>query len=256
VPWQPPFSEEDLHEAIAQAGCWVDVLRYLGYRAKGGNHRTVKRWAREWAISTDHFNPYERQRRSGLSRIKPLAEAMVENSSYHRGRLKERLLAEGIKQPVCEICGQGEFWNGRRMSLVLDHINGVSNDHRLENLRILCPNCNATLDTHCGRNLPRERSCAACGRGFAPRHIRHRYCSLGCWGHVHSSERRGVPQPKRRKVERPSYEQLKAELEASNFCAVGRKYGVSDNAVRKWVRMYERAAGEETEADAAQEDRG
>ena len=50
------------------------------------------------------------------------------------------------------------------MALILDHINGVATDNRLENLQIVCPNCAATLDTHCGRNLPRrevEIECAA-----------------------------------------------------------------------------------------------
>jgi hypothetical protein len=45
------------------------------------------------------------------------------------------------------------------MSLVLDHINGVANDHRLANLQLVCANCAATLDTHCGRNIPRGREC-------------------------------------------------------------------------------------------------
>jgi len=49
---------------------------------------------------------------------------------------------------------QGEEWNGKKMSLILDHINGVWNDDRIENLRIVCPNCNAYLDTHCGKNKP------------------------------------------------------------------------------------------------------
>jgi transposase-like protein len=51
---------------------------------------------------------------------------------------------------------------------------------------------------------------------------------------------RGVSQPKLRKVERPPYEKLLAEIKATSYLAVGRKYGVSDNAVRKWVRFYER----------------
>jgi transposase-like protein len=51
-----------------------------------------------------------------------------------------------------------------------------------------------------------------------------------------------VPKPASRKVERPPFEQLLAEIEATSYVAVGRKYGVSDNAVRKWVRFYEREA--------------
>jgi hypothetical protein len=49
-----------------------------------------------------------------------------------------------------------------------------------------------------------------------------------------------VPQPESRRVERPPYEQLLGEIEASSFAAVGRKYGVSDSAIRKWLRQYER----------------
>lgn len=73
---------------------------------------------------------------------------LIENSSYNRSSLKERLYKEGLKERKCEFCGQDENWNGKHMSLILDHINGIYNDNRLENLRIVCPNCNATLETH------------------------------------------------------------------------------------------------------------
>lgn len=249
--WPPPFSEPDLRAAIAQAESWAGTLRALGYDVKGANYRTVQRWAARWEISTVHFDPNAARRREIRRRETPLEEALVENSSYHRGNLKGRLLAAGIKQPVCEMCGQGELWRGARMSLVLDHINGVSNDHRLENLRIVCPNCAATLATHCGRNLPRQRVCPGCGASFAPRNIHHRYCSQACWGTVSSRRKRGVPQPDRRKVERPSCEQLMEDVRTMSFLAIGRKYGVSDNAVRKWIRWYEEALENESGAEAA-----
>jgi hypothetical protein len=134
------------------------------------------------------------------------------------------------------------------MSLILDHVNGNPTDNRLENLRIVCPNCAATLDTHCGRNLPRERGCVGCGQSFAPRTIRQRYCSFRCFSGTRTREAGkpspwstlGIPQPKRRKVERPPYEQLLREIKEASYLAVGHKYGVSDNAIRKWVRLYER----------------
>jgi hypothetical protein len=115
-------------------------------------------------------------------------------------------------------------------------------DNRLENLRIACPNCAASFDTHCGRNKNRKyepRSCAQCGTEFAPKYAQQRHCSLRC-GHM--SERVRGPKPDSRKVERPPYEQLMQEIAETNYSAVGRKYGVSDNAIRKWVRAYERAA--------------
>ena len=127
------------------------------------------------------------------------------------------------------------------MALILDHINGVPDDNRLENLRIVCPNCAATFETHCGRkNLLAplsDRDCLHCGKPFRPRERRQRYCSRACgsrWA------RKGLSQPGLRRVERPPYEQLLSELAESNYSAVGRRYGVSDNAIRKWVRQYER----------------
>lgn len=141
------------------------------------------------------------------------------------------------------MCGQGEIWRGRRMSLILDHVNGHATDNRLENLRIVCPNCAATLETHCGKLSHRphtERACLACGSPFYPRSYGQRFCSRRCYPKRREDRRRGVPQPHRRKVERPPYDRLLAEIARAGYLAVGRRYGVSDNAIRKWVRQYER----------------
>ena len=134
------------------------------------------------------------------------------------------------------------------MSLILDHVNGVHDDNRLENLRIVCANCNATLDTHCGRNnaLPvEERACLLCGTAFLPRHERHRYCSRDCGQRAPKSR---APRVAQRRAERPPYEQLLAEIEDLGYLGVGRKYGVSDNAIRKWRRAYEGEAKSTAEA--------
>jgi hypothetical protein len=243
---QPPFSEGDARHAIRASRCWADALRRLGYESRGQNFRTLKRHAERWAIPTDHFDPHLSQKRAGKTRLTPLNEVLVAGSSYARGTLKRRLYAEGLKQRKCEQCGQEEEWNGRKMSLILDHINGVSNDNRIENLRILCPNCAATLDTHCARNLPRQRACAGCGEMFAPSHIRHRYCTLKCWGAVRSDTSyvgpgasRGIPRPETRKVLRPTYWVLLSDIEELGYRGTGRKYGVSDNTIRKWLDQYD-----------------
>jgi hypothetical protein len=240
----PRYTEQEARAAIAVSRTYTEALRRLGMRAAGGNHRTIRRYAEEvWRIPVDHFDA-DAARRGPLGRPPlPLAEVLVEGSTYQRARLKERLFAEGLKDRRCELCGQGELWHGRRMSLILDHVNGVHDDNRLANLRIVCANCNATLETHCGRNsrLPDvERACLRCGAPFRPRGSRQRYCSRACGQRAPGI--RG-PQAARRRVERPPYAQLVAEIEALGYLGVGRKYGVSDNAIRKWRRAYEAAAG-------------
>lgn len=173
----------------------------------------------------------------------------MEGSTYSRSKLKQRLYDEGIKRRRCELCGQGEMWRGRRMSLILDHTNGIRDDNRLENLRIVCANCAATLDTHCGKKnrLPLEpKSCTRCGRTFLPKQPSQRYCSRECGSRW---DRRGVKRPGARKAKRPPQLELLEEVVKRGYSAVARKYGVSDNAIRKWLREYERDRLESAGAD-------
>jgi hypothetical protein len=208
------YTKEQAREAIASSYSWAESLRMLGLCPSGGGWRVLKKYADLWEITTDHFDPAKCIEGNLRLPARPLEQVLVENSTYSRQHVKRRLFQEGLKEPVCEMCGQGEIWRGRPMGMILDHINGVRDDHRLGNLRIVCPNCAATLDTHCGRKNRVEkakRSCRRCGASFVAG-----------------------------RAERPPYEQLTAEIEATSYCAVGRKYGVSDNAVRKWVKFYER----------------
>jgi hypothetical protein len=210
-------------------------------RAAGGNHGTLRRYVEQvWRISTDHFGP-DRARNEALRRDPiPLSLILVENSTYARGHLKLRLFREGLKARECELCGQDEIWRGRRMGLILDHVNGLANDNRLENLQIVCPNCAATLDTHCGRQNRLERDlrrCRHCGGEFSPAYASQRYCSRYCGARRKGD---GGPRLERRTVDRPPYTHLIREIEALGYVGTGRRYGVSDNAIRKWLRQYER----------------
>lgn len=92
-------------------------------------------------------------RKYNASRRLDNKDVFVENSSYPRHRLKERIIKENlIACDCCSICGQGRIWNGQPMPLILDHINGINNDNRIENLRFVCSNCDSQLPTYKSRN--------------------------------------------------------------------------------------------------------
>lgn len=237
----PGYSESEARRAVAASSSYAEALRKLGFSPYGGNHRLFRRWVDEiWQIPTEHFDAGRAQRRGLRRKLTPLSEVLVEHSQYSRKRLKARLFACGLKEPRCELCGQGENWRGARMAMIIDHINGVPDDNRIENLRIACPNCAATFETHCGRKNRRgvePRTCAVCGSDFVPDTTRQTHCSRRC-GTRHTNRQR-APRPETRKVERPRYSSLIEETRTLGSSAVGRKYGVSDNAVRKWMRWYE-----------------
>jgi 5-methylcytosine-specific restriction endonuclease McrA len=85
----------------------------------------------------------------------PLERLLVPNGGSRRN-VKIRLLRSGVIQNRCVECGLSE-WRGKPLSIHIDHINGVKDDHRLENLRMLCPNCHSQTDTYGARNRKRRR---------------------------------------------------------------------------------------------------
>jgi Zn finger protein HypA/HybF involved in hydrogenase expression len=82
----------------------------------------------------------------------PMSDILVENSSYARHNLKRRLLQENLLEYRCSCCSNTGEYNSSPLVLQLDHINGVNDDHRLENLRFLCPNCHSQQDTYAAKN--------------------------------------------------------------------------------------------------------
>jgi hypothetical protein len=203
-------------------------LRKIGLVPKGGNYRTVHMEAIRLGLDTSHWLGHAHLK--GKKRILPkvsLSDVLVENCEYSRSNLKSRLLKEGILDNTCAICGQLPEWHGKPLVLVIDHINGINNDNRLENLRILCPHCNSQQDTFCGRKnkgvykTPRW-SCRDCGRIISKGANRCLECD----------------RKKARRIERPSLESLLEDRKTMSMEAVGRKYGVCGNSVKKWIIEY------------------
>jgi ribosomal protein S27AE len=142
--------EKDSLELIVKNSFNIkEVLDKLNKVASQKSYEIIRNYIDEYKIDTSHFDSYKKNKgriNVNTTDINSLLQIGTKIGSSH---LKDKLYKAGLKERKCEKCGQGEIWNGAKMSLILDHINGISNDNRIENLRILCPNCAATLPTHC-----------------------------------------------------------------------------------------------------------
>jgi hypothetical protein len=144
------YEKESFSKIIQNSINYTDVCRNLEIGLTKGNRDTIKKYVEVYQLDTSHFYTPHAIPKTKIE----LVDILIEYSTYgHTCDLKKRLYKEGLKQRFCELCGQSEEWKGKKMSLILDHINGVHRDNRIENLRIVCPNCNATLDTHGGKNI-------------------------------------------------------------------------------------------------------
>lgn len=144
------MSDDDFKKLVMNSTSYLQCSLALGY-TKNGRHPydLIKKRCSELNISTDHFH---RTRSSEVKKY-DLNEMLVENSTYtNLTRLKIRVINAGLLKYECAICGNPGVWNGKDLSLQLDHINGKHNDNRIENLRLLCPNCHSQTETFGSKN--------------------------------------------------------------------------------------------------------
>lgn len=147
------YSIENFGPIINRSKSISEAIHNLGLTSiNGGTYKIIRKYIKKYNLDVTHFDTIYKRKKT-----KTLEELLIENSPYkYNARIKELLYSNGIKERKCEECGQDENWRGKRMSLILDHINGVNNDYRLENIRILCPNCNSTTETFCRGIKPRK----------------------------------------------------------------------------------------------------
>jgi ribosomal protein S27E len=165
LPRKRTWTDEQFVAAVQRGRSVRSVLQALGLHATGANYKTVKDAVARLGLDTSHWKGqgYLRGLNHNFSKRIPLEAILVADSTFHNlTHLKSRLIRSELLDVRCAICGLTE-WLGKPIALVLDHINGINNDHRLQNLRLLCPNCNSQQETFAGRNKRLRRQQAEAG---------------------------------------------------------------------------------------------
>lgn len=151
------YTDEQFINAVKNNFTISDVLNELKLKIVNGNYRTFYNNVKRLNLTIDHFTISKTKNKSRKFYKKiPIENILIYDSQYKNNvQLKNRLLNDKILENKCSNCNL-EYWLNNPITLQLDHINGINNDNRLENLRILCPNCHSQTDTYAGKNIKQK----------------------------------------------------------------------------------------------------
>ena len=199
------YTEELLAPLVAESESVSEILRKLEVKPHAGNHSHISKIIRSYNLDTSHFCGKGWRKGKNFTPTRPIESYLSNEFPIQSDRLRQRLLNEGLFENQCGLCKNTE-WLGEPINLELHHKDCNHHNNNLDNLDILCPNCHHL--THSKMREPATKP----------------------------KDGRKNPRPYARKAVRPPVSQLLEEIKELGYCAVGRKYGVSDNAIRKWIK--------------------
>lgn len=226
--WFVPL--EELKVVVAQNNTLSGVLRHFGFVTEGAYHGILKTRVLKEGIDISHIalgrghNKGRPGKVKKLPREDALKQIFVENSSKTRTVVKSYLKRYSLLEYKCE-CGNNGEWHGQPLSLQIDHINGIPNDHRLENLRWICPNCHSQTHNYAGKALANPDSAAA-------QHKERMRVMGPNW--------RKIIGEQLRKHDRPPKEKIQELVWEMPLVQIAKKLGVpAHQTIHKWCKEYE-----------------
>lgn len=216
-------SKEELLETLRKSKSMREALRHFGYCGSGGSATNFKkRLAKEGIDPTVILIPNQPKIRAAAD----LDKIFVKDSPFCRSTAKRRIILNNLIPYKCAECGLLPVWQDKPLTLILDHQNGDNRDHRLENLRFLCGNCELQSKTHGGRNIRHKKKLCPCGSEIS----RGAKLCTKCTIKKRILKREGWPLSKK-ELARLVWEVPTIQL--------AKHFGVSDRAITKWCRKYE-----------------
>lgn len=152
-------TDEQFVNLIKNSANIAEVLFKLGYTVKGNSwgYSQVKQRMTDLNLSSANFKGKNAYYETNKEREISPDKLFRINCKHTRTVLRRNIIRNNLLPYKCAICGISK-WNNKTLSLELDHINGMNNDNRLENLRFLCPNCHSQTTTYGSRNQQRNES--------------------------------------------------------------------------------------------------
>lgn len=152
------ISTDKLQALFNESSTWTEVINKLGFSRITSNRLTLLKRIERDSIDLTLFevncknNDAKNLKKLRVVNSMPLNQILIKNSAFKGSNLKKRVIDSGLLKEQCSKCEMGPEWQGEYISLQLDHINGDHKDNRIENLRILCPNCHSQTKTWGSRN--------------------------------------------------------------------------------------------------------
>lgn len=224
------ISKAELERIVAESTSIAQVLDTLGYSKCSTAYTAFHKTCEVLGIKYSHFSLGLSANRGKSSTTKlTLNDLLGRLTVGGKGAPKRQLIEHGLLVAKCygDGCTITDMWLGKSITLQVDHINGINSDNRIENLRLLCPNCHSQTSTFSGRNSKKPQTlCADCKSPVTRNSTR---CSP-CSGKRVNSKRRKVIVSKDR---------LATLLTNHTYTDIGTMFGVSDTAIRKLAKKYD-----------------
>lgn len=210
-----PFYLDKLPKAVQKSTSYAGVFRALGATKTitgSGNYRILKHWIKKMQLDTSHFT------RTGINLGVSFFESKTKDQFIKDNLYNGKPYTTSIRKGICRhkivpyqcTCGNTGEWLNKPISLQIHHIDGNNSNNSIDNLQFLCPNCHAQTENYAG--------------------IKNRLAK---------PRRNLAPIQRNRKVNRPSREDLMELIRTTPMVIIGKQYGVSDNAIRKWCKTYQ-----------------